>query len=803
MAAPTNKIDAKALFERLLKADQEAEVTQILTESLLLDDQYWKPLGGIENNWSIAGNQQSEAAQAVAEKIINCIDAVLLYECQKRGIDPTSPAAPQSMEAAAEEFFGVKEGSLETVDDSEALRKMADRIQFIAVGTKSEPSYLIVDTGEGQTPAAFASTFLSLAKSNKWRIPFVQGKYNAGGTGALRFCGSENYQLIVSRRAPDIADRNDPTRDRWGFTLVRRSRPTEGDNRRSSMFVYLVLDGVVPSFAAKEVLLLPGSGDAKRSPEPYTRGIPFGTGIKLYSFRWRSNGTATLEARFALNSSLFRPVLPVRVTEARKGYKANYYSTTVRGGAIDDNPPLDLGPTSASIALPHGMGTLPAELRVFALHEPPAKEDENAEEEAPKPNDPTPAKKVRKRKRHSTGVVFTLNGQRHGDISANVVARKVGFDFLADDLLLVVDVTHMPAELREDIWMTSRDRVADVEEKRMIEDEILGFLRDHQGLRELNNQRKQEWVTQQVEEDEPLDILQELVSEDPALAEVFGVGTKLKRIMPTPGAKKPEPFVGKPFPTYFQLRKPMSVKDCPINRPCRLEFITDVVDDYFSRGRDKGALAIQPPGVNNGFSLYQGICTVRIKLPFNSKVGDTYPVTVEVNDSTQLGPFVTKIQIRVTSAETSSNGGGKRRPRGEDDNNGVNFPKIWEITRDKWDGFKFDDYSGLVFKGGVNGAPLEAYVNMDNRYLQHEKVKAKDESEQKLLNYYYKYGLTILALGLVHEALRVANHSTNGSNGKISTRDACEQVNPILGGLASVVIPVVRRLAKTATKAVS
>jgi hypothetical protein len=32
-------------------------------------------------------------------------------------------------------------------------------------------------------------TILSLARSNKMYIPFVQGQFNQGGTGALRFCG--------------------------------------------------------------------------------------------------------------------------------------------------------------------------------------------------------------------------------------------------------------------------------------------------------------------------------------------------------------------------------------------------------------------------------------------------------------------------------------------------------------------------------------------------------------------------------------------------------------------------------------
>ena len=93
----------------------------------------------------------------------------------------------------------------------------------MAVGSKSAPSYLIVDDGEGQTPQSFPDTFMSLAKSNKMRIPFVQGKFNSGGTGVLQFCGDQNLQLIASRRhpqAPVVPD--DPTAHLWGFSIVRR-----------------------------------------------------------------------------------------------------------------------------------------------------------------------------------------------------------------------------------------------------------------------------------------------------------------------------------------------------------------------------------------------------------------------------------------------------------------------------------------------------------------------------------------------------------------------------------------------------
>ena len=67
---------------------------------------------------------------------------------------------------------------------------------MIATGQKSKPCYSILDTGEGQTPEKMPETLLSLGKSNKLRIPFVQGKFNMGGTGVLQFCGEKNIQLI-------------------------------------------------------------------------------------------------------------------------------------------------------------------------------------------------------------------------------------------------------------------------------------------------------------------------------------------------------------------------------------------------------------------------------------------------------------------------------------------------------------------------------------------------------------------------------------------------------------------------------
>ena len=201
-------MDTETLFYKLLKAEEEVDVEAILSGAGYLDDDesVWLPLGGYENNFSTVGNQQADATGALVDKIINGIDAVLMARAFSQNISPEGSAAPPTMVDAVEKFFGVRGGRMESLSARERTRLAeAFQLRVIAGGTKDDPCYLLIDQGEGQTPAMFPHTFLSLNKSNKLHIPFVQGKFNAGGTGVLQFCGSrdKNYQLIVSRRDPE------------------------------------------------------------------------------------------------------------------------------------------------------------------------------------------------------------------------------------------------------------------------------------------------------------------------------------------------------------------------------------------------------------------------------------------------------------------------------------------------------------------------------------------------------------------------------------------------------------------------
>src|SRR5260370_24405805 len=106
------------------------------------------------------------------------------------------------MSEAVGRFYGIKDGRLDSLDPKQ-LTALAERIYVVATGGKTSPCYLIVDSGEGQTPNRFPDTFLSLNRSNNMRIPFVQGRLNSRLTAVLQFCCDNNMLLTVFALHPD------------------------------------------------------------------------------------------------------------------------------------------------------------------------------------------------------------------------------------------------------------------------------------------------------------------------------------------------------------------------------------------------------------------------------------------------------------------------------------------------------------------------------------------------------------------------------------------------------------------------
>ena len=94
------------LFFELFKAQTESEVEKILLKYPdLFKSENWYPIGANDSNFGIIENQQSNPIAALVEKITNSIDATLMKKCLEAGIDPKSPQAPKTMEAALDQFF--------------------------------------------------------------------------------------------------------------------------------------------------------------------------------------------------------------------------------------------------------------------------------------------------------------------------------------------------------------------------------------------------------------------------------------------------------------------------------------------------------------------------------------------------------------------------------------------------------------------------------------------------------------------------------------------------------------------------
>lgn len=756
----------KDLCMKLVKADSEKKVIDILKKhDLWENEKNWKFYGDNENNFSVIGNQQSLPESAIVEKIINSVDAVLMKECLTRTIDPEGPDAPESIVKAQEDFFNIGQGSLWNVSSGKRTQ-LAEKISFVATGKKSRPTYAIIDIGEGQTPKRMPDTLLSLSKSNKLRIPFVQGKFNMGGTGVFQFTGHNNLQLIVSKRDPQIAlNEIDETKEYWGFTVVRRENPKEG--RRSSAYTYLVIDEKIPMFKAMKLPLLPG-----KYPIAYEKEIEWGTFIKLYEYQMPGGLKTNILFDLYNRISLLLPkiALPIRFFERRSGYKGHSLETTMSGLFVrlneDTRTNIEEGFPSSSTISVSGEKMV---CQIYAFQ-----------------------KGQSEKYRKDEGIIFTVNGQSHGHISRSFFNRRaVRMSYLSDSILVTIDCSNFSGRTREDLFMNSRDRLRGGEIKNQIENKLEELLSSHPGLLALRERRRREEIQNKLEDSKPLrEILEDILKKSPALASLLIPGFKLKNPFDLRSVGIKESYVGKTHPTYFKL-KLKGMKQSHINNRFRVQYETDVVNDYFERSTLPGdfSLSIENDEISNYvLNLWNGLATLTINLPDTSKIGDILSYKSLVIDPTLFEGFEEEFKVEVIKEATNGEGkiGKRSRPPsniGEGDRlipSSLSLPQVIPIHKDQWADYNFNKFNALCVKDtGDEG--YDFYVNMDNIYLLSE-IKSKDSIDVKLFQERYKYALVLIGLALLN------NESDSGDSEEVNI---FEEVFDITTKLAPIILPMI------------
>ena len=771
-------MNRKQLCLNLAYCESEKEVIKLLKNEGFWDNKtVWRYYGDNENNFATIGKQQSRPEAAIVEKLINSVDAVLLSECLGKGVNPESPEAPQSITKALETYFNIYSGKLSNISPTER-KNLGERINFVSSGQKSKPCYTIIDKGEGQTPLKMPYTLLSIGKSNKLRIPFVQGKFNMGGTGVLQFCGLNNLQLIITKRDPNIVKHEsvDASSSNWGFTVVRREYPKEGV--RSSFYRYLAPNNEVLSFPAEDLPLLPSS-----YPNPFGNHLVHGTFIKLFEYQM-TGLYAPIYFDLYYRLSLLMPniALPIRLYERRKGYKAASFEQTLAGLSVrlDDgkNKIIEPGfPTTSSLSILSQ--NLKASIYLFKR-----------------------GKATNYTK--SEGIIFTINGQTHANLSKQYFTRKrVGMSYLADSLLVIVDCSELNLDSRENLFMNSRDRLRSSEMKASLEKSLEDLIRNNQGLKEFREKRRREDIENKLEDSKPLaEVLETILKKSPTLSKLFIKGIRLPNPFKVIKAKAQKEYTGKKYPTYFKLTKEYkkaNPKHCPINSKFRLQYKTDAVNDYFDRDSDSGRFILNDSDnviTNSNFSinLWNGLANLNVELPLGVKVGDKLEFQSVVNDINRIDPFEEVFYVVVGEKTTSKpSPSGKRKPpstneKGDDveKQSYLELPNVVEVYKENWDNHNFNRDSALrVIDSGENGNDF--FINMENIHLLTEK-KANTKLNSKLLDARYKYGMVLLGIALLKDVEESNENEEESVYSKITylTKAVSPILLPLISGLGDL-----------------
>lgn len=750
--------EIKELALSLVKADSEQEVINILTSKNLWDNKNaWRLYGDKENNYSTIGAQQSRPEAALVEKLINSVDSVLTSECLIHNINPEGPRAPKTIRDAVSQFFSIHNGMLYNITPSERT-KLAERIGLVATGNtvkKGYACYSIFDNGEGQSPSKMPKTFLSIGEKNKLKIPFVQGKFNMGSTGVLRFCGKRNLQLILTKRNPSLPiDENDNSSDNWGFTIVKRIYPD--GNYKSSRYVYLVNplsvepeSNEVFQFNADSLPILPG-----KYPIAYKKPMYYGSYIKLYEYQMEGLRTnITLDPYNRLSLLMPSLALPIRLYERREGYQANSAETTLNGLSVRleedkrNNLESDEWPSSHDLSV---LGEK-MKMKVYAF-----KKDFSTNKK--------PTQKYVKEE----GIIFTINGQTHGFINKRFFHRRaIGLGNLSDSLIVTVDCSEISGETREDLFMNSRDRLVDSSELRNeIEKQLEKILKEHPGLRDLKHKRHKEEIENKLDDSKPLvDIVENIMKRSPSLSTLFSKGFRIKNPFKLKDTDSETKYEGKLFPTFFKIDKESSEqkpKECPLNQTSfRVQFSTDVSNDYFDREIDKGEHKLLINGVEfegtKALNLWNGHATLNINTNDLFLNGSIYEFTSIVSDVTHLEPFINKFYVKMVAPSKPNRGqnGGRKNPpsnkdgKGDKNSDDLALPNVIEVSYgdNNWNSKGFNEYTALYTENNGEDLGWAFYINTDNIHLLNE--QKNNNVDVSILKAQYKYSLVIMGMSMI------------------------------------------------------
>lgn len=762
-------MDMKAICLKLLDAQSEKEVDAIIASVPEMGNpKNWTPLDRRETNYNVTTNQQASGPKAATELMTNMVDAILLKEARKRGIDPKAPEAPRTMYDAVAEFYGLKGGRMLNADSDKWLSEFGSKNLVVGItGARRKvdglPCYTFADNGEGQNPEDFENTFLSLSSGNKKDVPFVQGKFNMGSSGVLSYCGERWYKLIVSKKWNSKGD--------WGWTILRR-RPGDG-----VPIAEYFSPGKIPTANISTMYPLKTRGNERYSSFHLTSG----TIVKLYDFHVGTSFMSFRGAREALIENLADTILPFRILDLRQTPSAD------RGG--DRALGVDARPF-------YGM-----EYLLRRTHK-----DENAEhgdddDEAAAEDEKIGVDIVDypglgrieisalrlKRKlpawlQGSNNRVFhTVNGQVQFKQTRGFLT-SCKLPALKDRIVIIVDASNLTDAAHNDVWKADRESVRETGKGGLYKDVVKEAIEKSPVLQSLQDEIAKEELKTAVDE-KSNDLFQKLVDTDKTLAALLGSRAPAITIKGKPtqgsgggnGGGKGDgagdddvPFEGAYSPSFVtadnRFRK--NGAEIPINRPRAITFVTDARNDYLVRDENQGRLELADPTIGEKFAIRRSLRNGRLTVTLTPiegtlAVGDTFTLDISLVDDAMPAPVSDHVEVTITASETvkphQHEGGTKKKTKGTgQEQPNVGLPPYKLLTSDgradagqqteQWSDGMTDEDGGYVEDLGSQGKLYK--INIDNKWLQSYRRAQRGQILKDGMTQKYILGMRIFLLGV-------------------------------------------------------
>ena len=408
-------------------------------------------------------------------------------------------------------------------------------------------------------------------------------------------------------------------------------------------------------------------------------------------------------------------------------------------------------------------------------------------------------------------VIFTINGQVHNHLTNAFITSEAKLPYLSGYLLVNIDCTNIPVNIREELFMASRDRMRDNTVARTLKGEIARELKDNEILRQLNDKRRDEKIFQNPKDEEFLKkVMSKLLRKNAEISKLLGLnGTiignitkKIKRKI----KKEGDIFKPKRFPTFVRFKKiaPGNIKMLPQNGECKLLLETDVEDEYLIRPLDKGELKVtfEKPHLGIGgngnkegadeeiFDVNvvgpnQGQIKIRIKTSKKLPIGITIPVNIELSSPEGINTLTAFIKIinpikktKEKEAETPIT---------------YSLPKIIQVYKEKKQGIDccvWDDpdyhWNGedicKIFPSGDEKYLVDAVaINMDadvlHNYIRRRKLTDKNIEHLKRL---YQVGNYLISLILYFQISQLDN-----------IEDKEELLSHLMKGVGKIIIQII------------